>query len=410
MDRERFDTLARLLATTGSRRATLGAVLGGFLLSEANVLAKDGRRKGKRRGKDRRSSRNTRRKQHVLQAEATGCCSGGRCLLRPGQNLFKCCFEDAELAGQNLKGANLGSANFARATLTNANFSGANLDRTCLVDADVRGARFGGANTGTSILCRTKTDAGEDNSGCDRGTLCCPTCDDAHPCEGNDFCCNGRCRSGDCCDDSECTDPEAPFCVRNRCSPCTTNRQCGSGMGCCDGGCIVDTLCCDGDPNTCADPGECRVNGCDANGNCAPGQVSDVPCTTGGAPGICCDGTCEAASSLCGGICGNRCDPATQTCCGDDCVTADTLCGGICGNVCESPTICNPDTNECICLPNGSPCPAPVGNAGCCGGGCRNVFGSRFCCTASGRECSTPEQCCSGGCDFTSDFTRKVCG
>jgi hypothetical protein len=115
MDRERFDALARLLATKGSRRATLGAVLGGFWLGETGVLAKDGRRKGKRRGKDRQNGRNTRRKQRVLQAEATGCCSGGRCLLRPGQNLFKCCFEDAELAGQNLKGANLGSANFAGA-------------------------------------------------------------------------------------------------------------------------------------------------------------------------------------------------------------------------------------------------------------------------------------------------------
>jgi hypothetical protein len=32
MDRERFDALARLLATTGSRRAALGALLGVSLL------------------------------------------------------------------------------------------------------------------------------------------------------------------------------------------------------------------------------------------------------------------------------------------------------------------------------------------------------------------------------------------
>jgi hypothetical protein len=51
MDRERFDALAKLLATTGSRRATLAALLGLSLFGEdPDVLAKRG--KGKDKGID----------------------------------------------------------------------------------------------------------------------------------------------------------------------------------------------------------------------------------------------------------------------------------------------------------------------------------------------------------------------
>jgi hypothetical protein len=38
------------------------------------------------------------------------------------------------------------------------------------------------------------------------------------------------------------------------------------------------------------------------------------------------------------------------------------------------------------------------------------LFGSRICCSASGRPCITGEQCCSGGCDFDIDLNRRICG
>ena len=58
MDRERFDALARLLATTGSRRATLGALLAAGLLGrDPDALAKPGKGEGKREGRGKNRKR-----------------------------------------------------------------------------------------------------------------------------------------------------------------------------------------------------------------------------------------------------------------------------------------------------------------------------------------------------------------
>ena len=227
MDRDRFDILTRLVAASRSRRAALGTLLGAALLglplppvAAKRKATRKGKGKPKRRGRDRDRRQPRPQRRRPAQTEAAGrCCSRNACVPGPGANLGKCCFEDAELAGENIQGANLGQANFARANLTGVNFRGANLDRTCLVDADVTGARFGGANTGTAIYCRTRTDAGEDNSGCHRGTVCCPTCDEAHPCADDEVCCDGRCVTGDCCDNGEQSTCNAEeICCEHRCA------------------------------------------------------------------------------------------------------------------------------------------------------------------------------------------------
>jgi hypothetical protein len=292
MDRERFDALTRVLATQGSRRAALGAVLGGLLLGEtAGVLAKHGKGKhnGKARGKGkhRGKARSEAKAKKARANQGGGCCSNGACDPGAGAYVSKCCFQGQDLTSETFKGANASSANFADADLSGVSFRGANVRNACFVDADLTGADFTAATSTGAIYCRTITDTGEDNSGCDRGTPCCPTCDAEHPCGEDEVCCDGRCFSGNCCTRSDCTLAE-PICRRNVCVPCTSDSQCGGGQTCCGGACVdIDTdeqncgrcgRACDNPDATCVG-GECVivVRPADMNGWQFYDDQNDVP-------------------------------------------------------------------------------------------------------------------------------------
>jgi hypothetical protein len=456
VDRERFDALARLFATTGSRRSALGTLISVGILgvipgaeakhkktgkgrgkgahakgrdkhhhdqghdqSSTRAQAGDqtdvqpltdqsvepapevqaegqgggqakhtgkGKRhgKGKGKGKSKGKGQTQRSQPQSARSEATTCCSGGNCTPGPGKNLTKCCYEDGMLAGANFKGVNLTSANFARATLTNANFAAANVSKACFVDADITGASFKSAHTTGAIYCRTTTSSGVNNSGCDKGTSCCPTCDDAHPCGSGKVCCDGRCLTGDCCDNN-------------------AQSTCDAGKLCCSRTCIEGTCCRVAD---CANE-LCQRKACNGN-DCVYTPV------TGPSPNSLCSATC------CGGACCDRgqvCDtrPNPDVCCTPDsddktcavgtanpkCGTVTNNCGqtvdcGPCGErLCQTGT-CNDATDTCSYSPVNDGQPGP----GCAG--------PKFCC--DGDECCQQgDVCLANGC-CTPESKDTTCG
>jgi hypothetical protein len=193
MDRDRFDALARLLATPGSRRAALGTLLGAGLLG--TNLGAGARKKAKHRDKAKNKAK--KRMQRTRAEAAAGCCKSGACTLGPGKNLTRCCLERQTLTGKSFKGSNLTEANFHGANLSNANFDSTNMTRACLVRSTITGAKFKGANQSGIIKCRTVINsAGDrDNSGCDRLTPCCPECIDTDDCDPCQQCVSGQCQA-----------------------------------------------------------------------------------------------------------------------------------------------------------------------------------------------------------------------
>ncbi|MFN8594417.1 MAG: pentapeptide repeat-containing protein [Thermomicrobiales bacterium] len=243
MDRDRFDALTRLVGASRSRRSVVGAVVGALLLAPRPDAFADQR---KRRGQSGKDQHRTRTRAEAVPAS---CFGTGACTPGPGANLAKCDFSEATLSGVVCTGCNFKNASLRGATASNANFKGANFDKTCLVDANLTGANLTNANLSSAIFCRTiMPDGSINNSGCAKGTTCCPTCIDEGDACGNGVvgtCCGGiACAaSGICCNAATCaslgkqcgtwpdgcggtltcgicTDDEAPICVRGTCDTC----------------------------------------------------------------------------------------------------------------------------------------------------------------------------------------------
>ena len=172
MDRERFDALTRMLATTGSRRGALGALLGLALGRSGDVLAKGGKNHGKGKGRDKGKQHHARhgkgrgkkrdrgqdeaRTPSTVAAEAA-CYAGANCTAGAGKYLVKCDLgSSSALKNASCRGCNLSSANLRQADASGANLSNANLSKACLVDANLTGANLTGANTSGASYCRTR--------------------------------------------------------------------------------------------------------------------------------------------------------------------------------------------------------------------------------------------------------------
>jgi hypothetical protein len=234
MDRYRFDALARLLGTTGSRRAALGAVIGLEIFgSGADALAKRGkqRHRGRRRGRV------------AAQQVPANCFNNPTCAPGPGKNLGKCDLAGADLSGANLKGANLGSANLLGADLTGADLRGANLDKACLTNADLTGAKINAStNADSARYCGTIMPDGSINDrDCDRPTRCCEACTPT----------GSECNDGTaaCCDGGTC--------VAGTCQllSCLKDDDCPVDSVCCGGTCQSGVCCAEG--ASCSDASEC---------------------------------------------------------------------------------------------------------------------------------------------------------
>jgi hypothetical protein len=374
MDHDAFDRIARLLGSAASRRAALGALLGAGILEAGGAARKRRDRGGKRKGRGR------------VRTEAA-CFSGTNCIPGPGKNLSKCDFGGTDaLKDKNLKGANLGGANLADADASGANLAGANLGTACLVDANLTGATIiGSTNLGGAIFCRTTMPNGsENNSGCGKGTACCPTCLASDECPGDQVCCGPRCRSLECCSDADC-----------------------GGDACCGNACCPDGDVCDAaDPSACCTPAVCPTNAC---GPIPDGCGSTLECgSCGGATPNCCGGLCRECcdSAHCGGnvCCANLCCPAGEVCDtrtnpGECCEPNEcpvNACGVIadgcgetrdCGPCADRTKVCV--NNACVPCASDSQC-QPTGNL-CFSGGCR--CGLSPACTG-GRVCGQGNVCC----------------
>lgn len=360
MDPIWFDRLAKTLGGAVSRRGALAALVsltgiagGAESRKERRRSEKTKHRNGQYRGRGRRQAPRRER------AEAAACCGGGACVPGPGKNLQKCCFQRQDLTGKNFKGANLGSANFSQATLMNANLQGANAGKACFVDATLTGTRMNGStNLDGAIFCRTQTDTGENNSGCDLGTLCCPTCDEDNLCDLDEVCCNGRCVPGNCCGNGE-------------------QSTCDSGDICCDNTCVTGNCCAAaGCPVETCQRRSCRVHQCvyePVVGETGP-RCQTVCCEDEQGDPVCCDG--GATSCRPNGGCGcpqdrpdecdGRCvdvqtDPDHCGECGNACAAGETCQGGQCGVACGN-DFCPIATEVCD---NGSCRTCDVCGSGC---------------------------------------------
>ena len=310
MDRERFDALTRLLATTGSRRKTLGVLLAAAVAGGHAESLLAARKRKRRHGRPRGNKR-----VRSQQAPA-GCFPGSPtgCIPGPKANLSTCDFEDSNsLENVNCTSCNLSGANLQDADASGANFNKANLQKACLVDADLTGATINAStNLKDALFCRTTMPNGSiNNSGCSKGTNCCPTCDAEHPCGSGQVCCNGRCQNGECCRDADC--PSGLCCART----------------CCDAGQVCNT---GPNPDACCTPGgTCPAGFCGSIPDGCGGTIA-CPCTGGL---TCCGETCIDTSDDANncGACGNRCAP-WQTC-------DNGACTPTCASRCSAPcTFC----------------------------------------------------------------------
>lgn len=104
---------------------------------------------------------------------------------------------------------------------------------------------------------------------------------DGDGCEADDECFSGQCCSNvcrQCCDSDACTEPTAPVCFNNVCSPCTSDP----------GNCPGDT-CCNATTLQC-------VETCPQDEVCRETNICGAPCTSGScnAAELCVEGVCQA--------------------------------------------------------------------------------------------------------------------
>jgi hypothetical protein len=237
MDRERFDALTRLVWTNQSRRGVLGMLLGATSLVHTTVVAKP-KPKAKRQRQRKRKQRSERR-----------CFPGRSCLLGQGKDNAGCDFaRSVAFFQRNAQGANLSHTNFTDAQMAEANFQGADLGGACLVGANLLEAVIDNSTSlKNAIFCHTlMPDGATNDSGCGKGTRCCPTpgpicrtC--ADDCLGsiNDICNAFGTRR--CCPGMGCA-PTAYIFLTTCQAPCNTDQDCapfGTGLKCCAGQALI---------------------------------------------------------------------------------------------------------------------------------------------------------------------------
>ena len=186
--------------------------------------------------------------------------------------------------------------------------------------------------------------------------------------------------------------------------PCEVDSQCGEGMRCEDGMCVIETGECE--------PGNvCGSDCCEAGEECLGGMC--VPrCEGTRCVGACCDldeiclgGACCDVDKACNGICcGDE-----QQCRGGVCSDCpDSLCAGVCcdeGEVCLAGIICCDADKACgdLCCGPGEEC-----SDGACIEICEGVMCGGVCCdpgeVCEDNECKAPcegercgELCCPRG-------------
>jgi hypothetical protein len=143
-NRERLDSLVSLLATTGSRRAAIGALIGvGIFELPPEALAKP----GKKTTKDRRHRKKRgRRDQHGGFPPDVSCCGARACATpEPGSTRSHRGFAGESFAGEDLNGSIFSAIDGRGTNLNRPDSHGWIFAEVCLQGATFRGAALAGS-------------------------------------------------------------------------------------------------------------------------------------------------------------------------------------------------------------------------------------------------------------------------
>ena len=179
MDRWRFDAMIELLATPGSRRAGIGALLAVGSLGgvPATLLASDtGKRKGRGKRRRKRGRKDRAGGQHPEPPAAECFVAARQCAApEPGSPRAECDFAERSFAGEDHNGSI-----FRRIEGSGANFDDTDNRGSVFADARLRfatfrGARLAGSTWGGACLFAadfTGADLGHDADALDGAVLC----------------------------------------------------------------------------------------------------------------------------------------------------------------------------------------------------------------------------------------------
>jgi len=302
VDCERFDALARLLATTETRRAALGALLSvGILGQTPDVLAKRGKGKGnddgqgvqgegrpgakhkahRKRKQTRRQRRQKRDRQDRGRGQQREVCSGAstQCAPpEPGSTRTRCDYAEQSFAGQDLHGSIFRQIEGAGVIFDDTDNHGSDFSEACLRFAAFRGANLAGATWDGACLFAADFTAGElgDADALDDAVLCATILPDG---TRNDRDCD---RSGS----FSCCLPPAGGGGGGGPIPCTKDTDCPAFLECYvqAGYCVCTNATCGG---CCGDehpisgyPTRCYPGNTDANCGQPPKQIAGNTCQT----------------------------------------------------------------------------------------------------------------------------------
>ena len=342
MDREQFDGLAKLLATTGSRRASLGALLGACLMGRGlDALAKSGKGKNRRQTRRKRGRKN-RAGGQTPQPLSGGGCGAKQCAApKPGSTRSDCDFSGRVFAGADQHGSVFRRIDGRRANFDDTENHGSVFAEACLKGATFRGADLSGSSWGDACLIAvdfTGADLSRDAVTFDDAVLCGTIMPDGTVRDDN-------CPPG--------VDPE---------DACCADADCGAARVCQDHACVPD-------------PGSCAAgqNLCQGHGGVSCGEQSGCRCyqTT-------------SAATFCGlaSVCSD--------CASDEDCAALTGPGSVCADFSGSQCSCR-STNRRACV---GPCGATCTSDGECGDNgvcCDGLCQRGDCCTTA--DCAANEVC-----------------
>ena len=445
MDRARFDAIARLLATTGSRRAALGALVSAAILGqgEDEILAKSkGKGNGKGRGGNNKRNRNKSRNDAGKGRGGDGDASAEETAVEVQAEAAP---ETDELSGRvqaenaakkrrggkgkgkgRGKNKNKGRQQQNTQTSSGAQQIGAEATTCCGTKScappayisDRRNCNFAG-QTFTNLNAR-QTNAYKINgkgmtvSGGDWRSVSF----EAACLQGAKFTNNVDLRSVNfkdaCLVDADLTGAQADQSVNfynailcrtklpagvswdpnrdcNRgtacCATCDDRNPCPSGQKCCNGRCVTGVCCSAAD---CPDQ-TCKSKTCTSSNQCRytnqPNGQPGTNCATQCCNGTCCTGAAQCVSGTCQSCNAQTC--ANGCCSNGQCTTApnDQACGfngGTCTNCAASGKVCNAQ-GQCVC-------PANKPNL-CQDGTCQECCNSGQCTNANAPICGANRTC-----------------
>jgi hypothetical protein len=416
MDPQRFDALARTLATSGSRRRVLTGLAAGALGmigigAEARTCTGAG----------------------TVCRENANCCSG-YCGPQDASGRRRCACVAPTVA---CDGRCVDPATAYLSDVGNCGACGKSCSRTrCQIATCVNGVcglapdsvmvgrscddgnrctvndvcRADGSCAGTAVTCTPQDQChsaacNQATGACDQTPLSGIACNDGDPCITGETCTVGVCGGGtpvDCSHlNGQCVEG---FCSGGACFPraanvgngcddgnvCTTGTTCQSNGTCGGGSPVTDGTGCPG--GLCCG-GVCRAGNCCSNADCTAPQT----CGGSGTPNVCgctpkCAGKACGASDECGGICQTGSCPVCQTCVAGTC--QDAASDSACGTACCDGACCPQQGQVCGSLYQaGIGCCYPAGTLNVC---TSENFVSVCCSGTNGVGCRTeptPNMC-----------------